>query len=547
MRIFVLCLAFCTCMTADAQTYTIKSQGANTGNGGAYVAPVVTKTFTLPPAKQQSNPYYAPSASANRNLPGNNTKTVTPKRSGSNDLYTPIQDKADVARNFSCLSGNCENGLGTYQGSPTTTYSYIGNFKDGERHGVGKTYDWEGYLTYEGSFVKGSREGFGKSISYYQEPVFGDGSITRYNTAVQTVFEGTTKNGNYEGEGYLAEYTNRQLLVSIYTGSFAAGKKDGEGVLLLFAKNQISAYYSGGWSDGRHHGIGIDSSEAGLYIGEFKNSQRDGEGTAYWSEYSTQTKVPVLLYTGKWKQNKRDGIGIEYDLKGKPVYEGNFTNDSRNGAGKLFKPDGTATEGVWVNGSNKDLDPPVAVATVASKEFKEDFTDNKRLWPHNSPYYLATVQKGVYHVEGIGGERDYNNFTISVPDVGVVFKDDDWSFEVTAKSGNKHGVAGWYGIGWMGAEFLINPNADLFDFKYNITKTDYKGINSGDAKVKKGYNTFLVIKKGDVIEARLNGKKLYSGPAGDIKSYFMYLIMPKSNPSYGCYADYKEVIFKKLN
>jgi hypothetical protein len=309
MRIFVLCIVVCMYVNVQGQTYIIKSQGSNNSNGGAYVAPVVTKTFTLPVARPQSNPYYY-SSSANKSLPGYNTTTVTPKNSGSSELYTPLQSKADKANNYTCLSGDCKNGSGIYQGSPTTTYKYIGSFKNEEYHGKGKIYDWEGYLTFDGNFVNGTKDGYGKSISYYQEPVFGDGSITRYNTAVQTVYEGTFKDGEHNGEGYLAEYTNKQLLVSIYTGTFAAGLQDGEGVLLLFAKDKISAYYSGGWFKGKHHGIGIDSSESGLFIGEFKNDQRDGEGTAYWSEYSTETKVPVLRYIGKWKNDKREGMAL---------------------------------------------------------------------------------------------------------------------------------------------------------------------------------------------------------------------------------------------
>lgn len=486
MKIFILFIVVCVTINVSAQTYTIQTQNKGTNfNGGAYVPPAVTKTFGLPLPKQQSNPYYTPSASYNKSFSGSNTSSVTPKNSGSSGLYTPVQSKADKANNYTCLSGDCKNGFGTYQYSPNlSAYKYVGNFKNEKFHGNGKIYDWEGYVTYNGNFVNGTEEGYGRSVSYYQEPVFGDGSITKYNTALRSVFEGTFKNGEHNGDGYLAEYTNNQLLISVYTGSFDAGQKDGEGVLLLFAKDKISAYYSGGWYKDKHHGIGIDSSESGLFIGEFKNDQRDGEGTAYWSEYSTETKVPVLRYTGKWKNDKRDGHGIEYDLKGKPVYEGDFTNNRRNGPGKLYKPDGSFKEGIWIDGSNKELDAPTVVTPVAKKEYKEDFEDNKRLWPHNSKYYLATVQKGVYHVEAIGGENDYDNFTIRIPDAMIFFKDDDWSFEVTAKSGNKHGVAGWYGIGWDKAEFIINPNADLFEFKYNISKNGSKG-SKGNAKVKK--------------------------------------------------------------
>jgi hypothetical protein len=542
MRFFILSIIVFISIDATAQTYTIKSQGSNTGNGGAYVAPVVTKTFTISSAKTQSNPYYSPTASTNKSLPGNNTTMVTSKSSGSGGLYTPVQGKSDKANNYSCISGNCKDGFGTYQGEPTNNYKYVGGFKEGKHHGKGTMYDWEGYITFDGNFVNGDKEGYGRSVDFYQEKVFGDGSITAYNTAVRTVYEGIFKHDKHNGEGYLAEYTRDQSLVSIYTGTFADGQIDGEGVLLLFAKNKISAYYSGGWFNGKHHGIGIDSSEYGLFIGEFKNDRRDGEGTAYWSEYKTETKVPVLWYTGNWKDNKRDGHGIEYDVKGKPVYEGDFTNNSRNGPGKLYKPDGSFTEGIWVNGWNKALDPPVVAAPV-SKEYKEEFNDNQRLWSHNNPYYLATVEKGVYHVEVI--KEGYDNFKIFIPG-NYLRKNDDWSFEVTAKSNNKDG-SGVYGIGWEGAEFLIIPSSiryisDQFEFFYDITKNGKKG-KKGETKIKKGFNTFLIIKKGAVIEAHFNGRQLYSGPIGEVEG-FLYLIMPKS---LGYSTDYSGIIITKLN
>jgi hypothetical protein len=544
MRFFVLSIIVFISIDATAQTYTIKSQGSNTGNGGAYVAPVVTKTFTVSSATKQSNPYYSPTASTNKSLPGNNTTTVTSKSSSSAGLYTPVQEKSDKANNYTCLSGNCKNGVGTYQGDPNSIYKYVGGFKDGEYHGKGTKYDWEGYVTFDGNFEKGIREGYGRSVEYYQEKVFGDGSITRYNTAVSIVYEGLFKNDKHNGEGYLAEYTKDQFLVSIYTGTFTDGQIDGEGVLLLFAKNKISAYYSGGWFKGKHHGIGIDSSQYGLFMGEFKNGLRDGEGTEYWSEYSSETKVPVLRYTGKWKDNKKDGHGIEYDVKGKPAFEGDFTGNSRNGPGKLYKPDGSFIEGVWVNGSNNALDPPVVVAPV-SKVYKEEFNDNQRIWSHNSPFYLATVEKGVYHVEAIGGKVDwvFDNFKIFVPGQYLMEKD-DWSFEVTAKSN------GSYGIGWDNGEFMISASSikyisDEFEFFYDVTKNSKKGTK-GDTKVKKGFNTLLIIKKGAVIEAHLNDRKLYSGPVGQIKGD-LYLIMPKCHASDGYYADYTDIIIKKLN
>lgn len=45
-----------------AQTYTVTSQGKNYGNGGAYVAPIVTKTYTV-----KSPIYSAPASNTNYN------------------------------------------------------------------------------------------------------------------------------------------------------------------------------------------------------------------------------------------------------------------------------------------------------------------------------------------------------------------------------------------------------------------------------------------------------------------------------------------------
>ena len=549
MRIFILSIAVCISINAAAQTYTIRSQGNNVGNGGAYVAPVVTKTFTVSSAKTQSNPYYFSTSSTNKDLPGNNIKTVTQKSSGSSGLYTPVQGVADKANNFSCLSGNCKNGFGTYQSTPNFNYKYVGEFKDGRHHGKGTIYDWEGYITFDGNFENGNKEGYGRSLIYYQEPVFGDGSITKYNTAVQTVYEGLFKNDERHGEGYLAEYTKDQFIVNIYTGNFTDGQKDGEGVLLLFAKNKITAYYSGGWFKGKYHGIGIDSSGLGLFMGEFKNGVRDGEGTAYWSEYKTETKVPVLWYTGKWKDNKREGHGIEYDLKGKQLYEGEFTSDRRNGPGKLYKPDGTFTEGTWVNGLNKELDPPVVAAPV-SKVYNEEFNDNQREWSHNTIHYEARVEKGVYHVEAIGPKAylSTDNLRIRIRDL-YIYENDDWSFEATAKSSYKDG-SGRFGIGWEDGQFMISSSAvkyvpDMFDLSYEMTRNGSKGKN-GETKVKKGFNTLLLIKKGTVLEAYLNGRQLYSGPVGKIEGS-LFLVMPQCQASDGYYADYTEIIIKKLN
>lgn len=531
-----------------AQTYIIKSQGGNNNSGGAYVAPVVTKTYTLPTARTGGAAYNAPSSfSFGNSYRADNTKTVKPKNSGSSELYTPIQSKADAANNFKCISGNCENGFGTFQGSPTNTYKYVGNFKNGKHHGQGTIYDWEGYILYEGGFVDGIQEGIGKKTEFAQEIVFGDGSITRYNIAVKSVYEGGMKGGRFDGKGRFIAYTDFQTLKSIYTGDFVAGKRTGDGVILNFAKDKISAYYSGGWKDNEYDGVGIDSTEKGMYIGDYIEGERSGQGTSYWSTYTTNSLVPVVQYIGMWKGDSKEGAGVEYDKKGKILFEGNFANGQREGKGKLYKEDGSFGEDVWVKGANKEAGTEGIITTVANKSFEENFKDNQNLWPHNSPYFVATVQKGVYHIECMGGYKDYNNFRIDIPGGVYVTPSDDWSIEVIGKSTNKNGIGGTFGIGWQNAEFTINPVSENADFKYEIKGFGKsKGI-SIDTKVKKGFNTISVVKIGNVLEAFVNGKKIFSGEAGNISSHSFALVMEKQLPDYKPVVDYKKVVFKKLN
>ena len=532
-----------------AQTYIIKSQGGNNSAGGAYVAPVVTKTYTLPAARTGGTAYGAPSSSSSSGTgyQVDKTKTVTPKNSGSSELYTPIQSKADAANNFKCISGDCENGFGTFQGSPTTTYKYVGNFKNGKHHGQGTIYDWEGYKSYEGSFVDGVEEGTGKKTEYKQEIVFGDGSITRYNVAIVSVYEGGFKGGKFDGKGRFIVYTDFQTLKSIYTGDFVADKRSGDGVVLNFAKDKISSYYSGGWKNDDYDGVGIDSTEKGMYIGEYVDGERSGQGTSYWSTYSTNSLVPVVQYIGMWKGDSKEGAGVEYDKKGKILFEGNFVSGSRTGKGKLYKEDGSSEEIVLSEGANNNVGTAETIKPGAIKSFEENFKDNQNLWAINSPYFVASVQKGVYHIECMGGYKDYDNFRIGIPGGVSILPSDDWSIEVTGKSTNKNGIGSSFGIGWDNAEFTINPVSENTDFKYEIKGFGKnKGI-SINTKVKKGFNTISVVKKGNLLEAFVNDKKIYSGEAGSISSKEFSLVMEKQNPDYKPIVEYKNVVFKILN
>ncbi|MCY7359755.1 MAG: hypothetical protein LH609_20330, partial [Rudanella sp.] len=106
--------------------------------------PVATRPATAPPTVTR-NPEAASAATATR-----------PTR--------PVASKPAViaANRFSCVSGNCSDGHGTYV-TPNRE-RYVGEFVDGDKHGQGIQYYADGKMKYKGAFGDNERAGFG---TYY--------------------------------------------------------------------------------------------------------------------------------------------------------------------------------------------------------------------------------------------------------------------------------------------------------------------------------------------------------------------------------------------
>ena len=112
---------------------------------------------------------------------------------------------------------------------------YIGQFKNGKRHGKGTIYYKNGNIMYEGDFVNNKKEGYGKII---------------------------LKNGQY------------------YIGQFKNGKMHGKGV--TYYKNG-NIMYEGDYMNDKFEGDGKFISKNGeYYIGQFKKGKRNGKGIVYY-------------------------------------------------------------------------------------------------------------------------------------------------------------------------------------------------------------------------------------------------------------------------
>ena len=166
-----------------------------------------------------------------------------------------------------CISGDCENGKGTYVYSDNTRIE--GDWKDGEpngkctiiyksgdiyqgemeigvKNGFGK-YTFKSGDYYEGYYKNGERNGYGKFVKangYSEEGVYTNNIISGNVTITYPDgdrYVGVIKDKNLNGDG-IYYYSNGDK----FEGSFKDGKKSGHGVL-YFAKGGM---LKGIWHDG---------------------------------------------------------------------------------------------------------------------------------------------------------------------------------------------------------------------------------------------------------------------------------------------------------
>ena len=152
---------------------------------------------------------------------------------------------------------------------------------------------------------------------------------------------------------------------SVYVGEFENCNRQGEGIFIFGAASMFAgSKYVGEFKDDRYHGHGIfifgkRSEFAGdKYFGEFKNNKKNGQGAYIYADGSK--------YTGEFKDDKKNGQGT-YNHADGSKYTGEWKNGKANGQGthsladgskyvgeyKNGKPYGQSTK-VWSNGNTKD-------------------------------------------------------------------------------------------------------------------------------------------------------------------------------------------------
>ena len=270
-----------------------------------------------------------------------------------------------------CIEGNCENGEGTL--ILENGIKYVGQFKDGKYDGIGVCYWPNGGGRYEGEWKNNLPHGKGSRLlstgrrqaGWFEEGIFqghskpgegvqakgGDYHIDRYSTGC---ISGTCENGRG-----VYVYSNKAM----YIGWFRNGNRDGQGICHFPNGNT----YEGDWQGGHPHGYGTMTYANGQECyGRWVNGVSK-EGCQNTEKAGSEIKsgcisgdctsgkgrmvyLDLSEYEGWFKKGKPNGPGVMYRANG-DRYVGQFKNGFYHGKGVLYRPDQSSLDGQWLDGA----------------------------------------------------------------------------------------------------------------------------------------------------------------------------------------------------
>jgi hypothetical protein len=301
----------------------------------------------------------------------NNQKPVIMK--GSNPFFrllipVLIAVMFSNALSAQCVSGNCQNGTGSYRYAGNIVYT--GQFVNGVREGRGKIVLSNGNV-YEGQFRQGQMHGEG---------------TMHYPKGDRYVGQWANNKPNGRGTYYWGASKER------YEGQFVDGEFAGQGTMFY----PDGGTYTGLWKDSRKHGQGKITTPAGKIItgtwnmGKLVSSTNAVATTPGTSPNAPKPTAPVQqpangkpnlnglrncnatfcsdgqgyfkypdgsIWVGQFRNGYPAGNGTCYYSNG-DRYEGEWANNAPNGEGVMFFAATNRVYGaVWLNGESiKELD-----------------------------------------------------------------------------------------------------------------------------------------------------------------------------------------------
>jgi hypothetical protein len=207
-------------------------------------------------------------------------------------------------------------------------------------------------------------------------------------------YEGDIVNGTIQGKG--AFYRNGYLY---YEGEVSNGVPNGSGIVYLVDVPEPIKWYEGSFVDGKMQGHikeyiynRFEKKNDLFFEGEFSDNERNGAGKFFYND-------GVPMFEGQFKNGKRHGYGVSYNFWGDPIFKGNYKNDLYDGQGTLISGVGFKYEGQFLQGL------PTGEGTflkhAGAGTYVEPVDGTGFLLIDNKYIYIGEVHNGMANGEGV--------------------------------------------------------------------------------------------------------------------------------------------------
>jgi hypothetical protein len=281
-----------------------------------------------------------------------------------------------------CLSGNCQNGTGTFR--YPNGMKYTGRFVNGQREGSGKL-AFPDRRTYEGQFVRGRMQGQGTMTYVNGDSYVGQWANEQPNGTGKYYFksgeryEGNFVNGEFEGQGTMY-YPDG----GTFTGTWRQSRRHGTGTLLDGDGQMTQGTWNMGKLIQRTTNPAVDPARSKWTQSNNKpGAKPDVTGLRNCNSINCQNGQGYYNYpdgsrwVGEFKNGEPGGRGICYYANG-DRYEGEWLKSVPNGEGVMYWASGKVYGAVWMNGrAVKELDSP---QTVPADPVRIENSQRVKIW-----------------------------------------------------------------------------------------------------------------------------------------------------------------------
>lgn len=266
-------------------------------------------------------------------------------------VYQDMKDDSETK--LGCVSGNCENGYGTYNYNNGT---YAGSFTNWKRNGHG-VYSYNDGVKVSCTWKDDQMDGFGK-ITWPEGWYFVGEFLSNFQHGYGLEYGYGAFAPGYWFFGAYEEIDGGGL--GYADGSASKGGESGRSVNLKAKGTKAQGNPSTGCISGNCiNGFGVYSYNPGeTYEGYFKDGYREGYGVYTWADGGK--------HSGTWIRDKQDGIG-RIDFSDGAYFIGEFRKGLQDGYG-IEIGSNQYVAGIWEFGKYKPGQSSLGFAGIDEKK-----------------------------------------------------------------------------------------------------------------------------------------------------------------------------------